>query len=173
MDILILRWALGTVVLVAAAIDWKTGKIPNWLTLPAMTAGLVMNSFAGLAVGRALLGMLAALGVYFLFFVVGFRGAGDGKLMGAVGAFVGWPQVAIVMILVALLGGVAALAVAWQRGLLFPLLRSTAGLVSDIVCLRWRAVKEQSDYRGPGRLRMPHGPIIAAGTLVFLLFSPR
>ncbi len=156
-----------------AAVDLRTGKIPNWLTLPAMAAGLVINCFAGLGLGRALEGMLAALAVYFVFFAIGFRGAGDGKLMGAVGAFVGWPQVAVVMMIVALLGGLGALALAWQRGVLFELLGSTLNLVTDMLALRWRDIKGRSNFRSPGGLRMPHGPVIAAGTLAFLLFSPR
>ena len=170
---LIAQCVLGAVVLAAAATDWRQGKIPNWLTLPAMAAGLVINCFAGFGFEKALFGMLGGLGVYFLFFVIGFRGAGDGKLMGAVGAFVGWPQVAVVMVLVALLGGVAALALAWQMGALSQVLRNTLALVGDMLRLRWQAVKQQSDFRAPGRLRMPHGPIIAAGTLVFLFFAPR
>jgi prepilin peptidase CpaA len=165
------RWVLAAVVLVAAGIDWRSRKIPNWLTLPAMVAGLAINGLAGIGFVPALLGMLAALGVYFLFFAAGFRGAGDGKLMGAVGAFVGWPQIAIVMVLVALFGAVAALGLAWRRGVLWMLVQNTLSLLTDALHLRWKKVQEQSDYRTPGPLRMPHGPVIAAGTLVFLLFG--
>ncbi|MBI3698323.1 MAG: prepilin peptidase [Acidobacteria bacterium] len=170
MPSVIVNCVLAAVVLVGAATDWRSGRIPNWLTLPAMAAGLVLNCFVGIGFLKALGGMLGALGLYFLFFVIG-RGAGDAKLMGAVGAFVGWPQVATVMVVVALLGGVAALALAWQRGALIQVLRNSLALVADLVRLRWRDIREQS--RAPGRLRMPHGPVIAAGTLVVLLFSPR
>jgi prepilin peptidase CpaA len=170
MEFQIGRWVLGAVVLLAAGIDWRSRKIPNWLTLPAMAAGLAINGLAGRFV-PALLGMLAALGIYFVFFAIGFRGAGDGKLMGAVGAFVGWPQVAVVMVLVALLGAVAALGLAWRRGVLWMLVQNTLALLADAVHLRWKKVQEQSDYRTPSALRMPHGPVIAAGTLVFLFFG--
>ena len=171
MEFQIGRWVLGAVVLLAAGIDWRSRKIPNWLTLPAMAGGLTINALAGFGFVPALLGMLAALGVYFVFFAIGFRGAGDGKLMGAVGAFVGWPQVAVVMVLVALLGAVAALGLAWRRGVLWTLLQNTLALLADAIHLRWKAVQEHSDYRTPGALRMPHGPVIAAGTLVFLFFG--
>ena len=173
MEFQIGRWVLGAVVLLAAGIDWRRRKIPNWLTLPAMAGGLTLNCLAGAGFRPALLGMLAALGVYFVFFAIGFRGAGDGKLMGAVGAFVGWPQVAIIMVLVALLGAVAAVGVAWRQGLLWTLLQNTLALLADLLHLRWNAVRERSDFRAPGALRMPHGPVIAAGTLVFLLFGVR
>src|SRR6185503_16342218 len=121
----------------------------------------------------ALAGMLAALALYFLFFALGFRGAGDGKMMGAVGAFVGWPAVAFVMILVALLGGIAAVLVAMRHGALGRVISLAAAVLADLIAFRWRQLRERADYRGPGALRMPHGPVIAAGTLVFLLFSPR
>jgi Flp pilus assembly protein protease CpaA len=111
--------------------------------------------------------------LYFAFFALGFRGAGDGKLMGVVGAFVGWPDIATVVILVALLGGVAAVLVAMRYGALGGVLLSAGTVVSDLVTFRWRQLRERADYRAPGALRMPHGPVIAAGTLVFLLFSPR
>jgi prepilin peptidase CpaA len=165
-------WILSGVVLAAAATDWRSRRIPNWLTLPAMTAGLVVNTLDG-KLTAALSGMLAALGIYFLFYVAGFRGAGDGKLMGAVGAFVGWPAVATVIVLVAVLGGVAAVVVALRHGALGRVVRSAAAIVADVLRFRWRELRERSDYRHPGALRMPHGPVIAAGTLAFLLFSPR
>lgn len=166
-------FVLGVVLAVGAVSDWKTGKIPNWLTMPAMAAGLVINSLAGRGFRTALLGMLAALGAYLVFFAVGFRGAGDGKLMGAVGAFVGWPQIVTVMLLVALLGGAGALLLSWQQGALGMVLRNTLAVMLDIICLRWDAVKQHGNFRTPGRLRMPHGPVIAAGTLAFMLFSLR
>src|SRR5712692_3002223 len=170
MQNLIVPWTLGAVVVTGAATDLWKGKIPNWLTLPAMAAGLVINCFVGAGLRPAFYGMLSALGVYFVFYVLWGRGAGDGKLMGAVGAFVGWPQIAMVMLVVALVGGVVALALAWQRGVLFQVVRNTLGILADMVTLRWRpenAVAATLDRR------MPHGPVIAAGTLVFLLFSPR
>jgi prepilin peptidase CpaA len=172
MEGMIGSWLLGAVVLAGAAADWSIRRIPNWLTLPAMAAGLALNA-AGGRLGSAAGGMAAALAVYFAFFALGFRGAGDGKLMGAVGAFVGWPQVAVVMALVALAGGAAAVAVALRYGALGRVARSAASIVGDLVCLRWSELRRRSDYRAPGALRLPHGPVIAAGTLAFLLLSPR
>lgn len=161
---------LAAVVLAGAAADWKTGKIPNWLTMPAMVAGLVVSALSGVGLPSALGGMFAALGVYFLFYVLWGRGAGDAKLMGAVGAFVGWPQIAMVMLVVAILAGVAAVVLSWRRGALAQVLRNTLVILSDLVTLRWRPERAtaQAAYR-----RMPHGPIIAAGTLMFLFFAPR
>ena len=164
---------IGAVVIAAAIADLRSRQIPNWLTLPAMAAGLAVNGLWGLGFLPALWGMLVALGLFALFFAVGFMGAGDGKLMGAVGAFVGWPAITTVIVLVALAGGAAALFVAWRKGALAAALGSTLALVWDMLRLRWRAVRRRSDVREPGRLRLPYGVAIALGTLVFLLYSPR
>jgi len=173
MESLIGRWILGAVVVAGAFTDWRTRKIPNWLTLPAMAAGLGINVFLGLGFQSALLGLVAALGLFLLFFAVGFMGAGDGKLMGAVGAFVGWPRIFTVMVLVAVLGGVVGLVVSARLSALPSVLGSARDLLHDMLRLRWKAVKEKSDYRAPGRLRLPYGIVIAAGTMIYLLFSPR
>jgi prepilin peptidase CpaA len=172
MESMIGPWILGVVVLAGAATDWYNHKIPNWLTLPAMAAGLILNAVNG-KLATALAGMLAGLGIYFLFFALGFRGAGDGKMMGAVGAFVGWPAVIFVMVLVALLGGLAAVLVALRHGALGRVVSLAVAVLADLIAFRWRQLRERADYRDPGALRLPHGPVIAAGTLVFLLFSPR
>jgi len=169
---MILRLLLAAVVLAAAATDLRTRRIPNWLTLPAMAAGLAVNALES-RLAPSLSGMLAGLGVYFLFFTLGFRGAGDGKLMGAVGAFVGWPQIASVIVLVALLGGLAALAVAWRHGAVARVVRSAASILLDLARFRWTELRARGDFRAEGALRLPHAPVIAAGTLVFLLFAPR
>jgi prepilin peptidase CpaA len=166
------RWLLAGVVLAGAYADWRMRRIPNWLTLPAMTLGLIVNALDS-RFTAALAGLLAALGVYFAFFALGFRGAGDGKLMGAVGAFVGWPDVATVILLVALLGGLAAVAVAVRYGALGRVLGSAACIFRDLIRFRWAELRARSNYRAPGALRMPHGPVIAVGTLVFLLLAPR
>ncbi len=172
MENLVGRWLLGAVVVAAAATDLYQGKIPNWLTLPAMVAGLGLNGVAGLGFLPALWGMLVALGLFAVFFVVGFMGAGDGKLMGAVGAFVGWPQIATVMVLVAVSGGIAGIVVAWRQRALGQVGRNVIALLADLLRLRWSAVKQRSDFRDPGRLRLPYGVVIALGTLVYLIFSP-
>ena len=172
MENLFARWLLGAVVVTAAATDLYRRKIPNWLTLPAMALGLGVNTIGGLGFLPALWGMLLGLGVFAVFFAVGFMGAGDGKLMGAVGAFVGWPQMATVMVLIAILGGVAGVVVAWRQRALGQVWRNTIGLLADLARLRFAAVKQQSDFRAPGRLRLPYGVVIALGTLVYVLFSP-
>jgi prepilin peptidase CpaA len=86
---------LGT----AAVTDWRTQQIPNWLTYPAILAGLAFWSAAGYCKGGApgawdgLVAAAIAFAVGFvplaiLFFLLG-TGGGDVKLFGAYGALCG------------------------------------------------------------------------------------
>jgi prepilin peptidase CpaA len=93
-------WAYGVlvVVLLAAAVDdIRTSKIHNWITYPAVLAGLIGHCFGGvdlhgrdLGFGGALIGMLVGFGPMFIAWRAGGVGGGDAKLMGAVGALGGW-----------------------------------------------------------------------------------
>lgn len=80
----------------AAWFDWRTGEIPNWLTLGALGAGLLGHAIAGglrggwSEAGKSLLFSLAGMGVCafvpFLLFRSGAIGGGDVKLLAALGA---------------------------------------------------------------------------------------
>ena len=110
MDIhLIILTAL--VLLPASVFDLRQRRIPNALTFPAMAAGIIywsyLNGLDGFMHGSG--GMLLGIGTLILFYLMGMMGAGDVKLMGAVGSFLG-PQGAFVAFLYsAIVGGLYAL----------------------------------------------------------------
>jgi prepilin peptidase CpaA len=85
-------WALTIgVTLIAAFVDFRSNKIPNWLTVPAFFLGLTLRAvISGWAGAKASLEG-AGLALILLLPLVLMRalGAGDWKLMGAVGAFLG------------------------------------------------------------------------------------
>jgi len=94
-------WAVLAGILVAAAVfDLRRGTVYNWLTYPAIVAGLIFGAIAGWADGDLkagltdhLLGFGFGFGVLAIAYFLGGMGGGDVKLMGAVGAFLGWPGV--------------------------------------------------------------------------------
>jgi prepilin peptidase CpaA len=93
-------WFLAlSVGMTAGWTDWKTRRIPNWLTIPALFLGIVAH---GLTAGRSgLLESLKGTGLALLILlpVVLLRGLGGGdwKLMGALGAILGFRMMLVVL----------------------------------------------------------------------------
>lgn len=92
--------------LAGAIYDVKFRRIPNLLTGPALIVGLLWAaSHGGLsAMLDALLGSLLLLTPFLLLFVFAHGGAGDAKLMGAIGAWTGAAQGLVVLLSVLLAG---------------------------------------------------------------------
>ena len=85
-------WALAlALALFAGWTDWHTRKIPNWLTAPALILGVTVHTWAAgwLGAKTSLAGAGLALGLLLPLVLLRALGAGDWKLMGALGAFLG------------------------------------------------------------------------------------
>ena len=108
----------AAVVTVAAVVDLRWRRIPNWLTLGALVAGLVLQSvrFGTLGVLIALAGAGLGLALLLPFYVIRAIGAGDVKLLGAVGALVGPHDLVSVAIYTALVGGAISAAMLAGQG---------------------------------------------------------
>ena len=102
---------LGAALIPAVVWDLKYRRIPNLITLPLATLALVLHTvFSGL---EGLLfsgaGLLLGTALFLPVYILGGMGAGDAKLMGAVGAVLGAKGVLISAVLTALYGGLYAL----------------------------------------------------------------
>lgn len=84
----------------AGWLDWRERRIPNWLTVPALVIGLGVNSLAGGWPGAkaALEGAGLGLGLLLPFVLARGLGAGDWKLMGALGAFLGPSKLLVILL---------------------------------------------------------------------------
>ena len=111
--------AVAGIAVVAAATDLRDFKVYNWLTLPALAAGLiastVLNGPTGLVVSA--LGMLVGFTVLAFFFALGGVGAGDVKLFAAVGAWLGpWPVLQVFAASALVAGAYALVLIVMSRG---------------------------------------------------------
>ena len=169
---------LLVLVLVASVYDVRYRRIPNWLTASGALAGLILNafletpapavlSFAGLLF--ALKGLGLAFGVYLLLYAIRAMGAGDVKLMAAVGALVGAQNWFGIFLVAAILGGVTALVMSLARGRLKKTLWNVGFIFSEMQHGRPAYLRnEELDVRTGKGVALPHGTVIAAGTLLFL-----
>jgi len=96
---------LAVLTLWATFSDLKTQRIPNWLTVSALIAGLAWQiGFHGLAgLGQALAGFVIGFGTFFVLWMTGSSGGGDVKLMGAVGVWLGFRPTLYVLLVSTLL----------------------------------------------------------------------
>lgn len=107
---------------VAALTDLRSGKIYNWLTLPAILAGFVWNLLHSGGAGALLSlgGIAAGFALLIWIYALGFMGAGDVKLLMAFGAFGGALYALKVFLLALVLGGAMAALQLASRGALVP-----------------------------------------------------
>jgi prepilin peptidase CpaA len=106
------------VCLAACAFDLRYRRIPNILTMTTALAGLVFRAALGglSGAGLSLAGCLAGGALFFPLFALGGLGAGDVKLVAAVGAWLGPLDAVWACLFAAMAGGVMALVVALVRG---------------------------------------------------------
>jgi leader peptidase (prepilin peptidase)/N-methyltransferase len=117
---LLLLWML----IAMTFIDIDTQLLPDELTLPLMWLGLLVNldgTFVPLrdAVIGAALGYLSLWTVYWLFKLVTGRdgiGYGDFKLLAALGAWLGWMMLPVVVLLSSAVGAIVGLSLIVFRG---------------------------------------------------------
>ncbi|MDI6451681.1 A24 family peptidase [Anaerobaca lacustris] len=105
------QWGIAIAAsLVAAVSDVRSRRIPNALTVPVLASGLVFSLIAGglSGLGDSLLGCVVMGVPYVLLFLLG-GGAGDAKMMGALGAWLGFRSGVTALVAVAIIGGVFGL----------------------------------------------------------------
>jgi prepilin peptidase CpaA len=153
-------WPTLVVVAVATFTDLRSRRIPNWLVLPFLLAGIVIapwrHDWPGVrqgflhGLGQSLAGLGLGLLIYGVLFWIGGMGAGDVKLCAAIGAWIGPGQLFWATFFTTMAGGIIVLCWAVFRGYLKDLFtgKSDPGRVH------------------PLKRKMPYAPAIAIGTLI-------
>jgi len=167
----LVRCLLTLIVVAAAIFDLRTRRVPNWLTLSGLFAGIAINSF--LFKGAGLLMSLEGLGlaclIYFPLYLLRGVGAGDVKLMASIGAIVGPANWLAIFVLTALLGGMAAILILASKK---RLRRTFDNIGLILVRIRHGQAPHSNtpelDVRSGEGIRLPHAAIVAGGALMFL-----
>lgn len=149
----------------SAAIDLRTRRIPNAITVSAAAFGILMAAAgtSGLSVPASLAGF--ALGMLLMLpgHILGRTGGGDVKLFAALGAMLGPGRIVAAFLYTAICGGVLALLFAAMRGRLHATLAGTGRLIV-------RPAQTKTEIEAPARDNtFPYGPAIAAGALLVAL----
>ncbi len=102
---------LLSILCISAIVDLRTQKIPNLITLPAVIIAFAYHFFTQGVDGLifSTIGLATGIGLLIIPYILGASGAGDAKLMGAVGAILGSKSVFVAFLLTALVGGVYAI----------------------------------------------------------------
>ena len=169
---------IGLIVVIAAVIDIRSRRIPNWLTLSGIIVGFALNPvlaypFPLEGLKNAALGMLFAFAVYFVLYLIRAMGAGDVKLMAAVGAILASPAIWFrFFIVVALVGGIFALALTLAKGRLRKTVWNVAFLVNELGHARAPYMsRDELDVKSSRAVTLPHGFTIAVSYFLFLALS--
>ena len=160
-------WPTLTALVIATISDIRSRRIPNWLVLPFLVAGIAVSiatrgwTGLGVSLSGVLLGSLLLGGLYLL----GGMGMGDVKLCAAIGAWVGPSQLLFALVMTAIAGGLIALIWAGCGGFLKESLSGAGDLIFGI---GRRGFKPHATLvlGNPAARKMPYAPAIAIGTIL-------
>ena len=160
---------LALILAAAAVIDLRAQRIPNFLTLPSILAALIyytlLNGTSGLFF--SLTGLAAGIGALIIPYLMGGMGAGDAKLMGAVGAVVGARGVIIAFLFSAVIGGICAIMLlVIKRRNFNGFFRSKLESLKTLILLR-QYIPEAIPHR-KRQPRLCYGLAIALGSMSYL-----
>ena len=151
--------------LVATVVDIRTRRIPNDLTatMAGVGVGLSASGISGVPLWASMLGFVVGLALMMPGHLLGATGAGDVKLMAAIGAILGPATVVNAFLFTAVAGGVLAVAVAVRRRRLAATIAGTGRLVSG------PAGMKQEIRSATTASRFAYGPAIAVGSVLAAL----
>jgi prepilin peptidase CpaA len=151
---------------IAGFTDWRSRRIPNWLTIGGLVLGILVNSATRGWPGTkdSLLGAALGLALLLPFVLMRSLGAGDWKLVGALGAFLGPSRLITVLFATVLVAGLmAVILVIWKRRL-GQTLRNIGRMLAAVFSFHLPGPEVSLD--NPEALKIPFG--VAAAIAVLL-----
>ncbi|MEX2476743.1 prepilin peptidase [Marinobacter sp.] len=165
-------WAIITLVIglvIAVFSDLSVRKIPNAVTLGMVIVSVVFHTWFGHWEGLvfSLAGLLTGLICFIPLYLFAAMGAGDVKLLSAVGAVVGAKMVFLAALMTVIAGGGLALVYITVRG-------GLPAMIKRYLSMFWLLAARQPQYipPAPGEaagLRFPYALAIACGTALAVI----
>lgn len=164
---------LVALLVAAAAIDWRTYRIPNRLCAAGAAFAIIYNTWAhGFMAGLlpALAGMAAALALLLPLYALRIMGAGDVKLMAMVGTFLGLPDLLYATVWTFIAGGIAAVSFALYHRTARRMTANVADIAQSMAFAALVGVRPTAELpRRASVGKLPYAASIAAGTIGWLL----
>lgn len=163
-------YACGAAAGLAAVTDYRAGKVYNWLTLPLFGLGLLVAAWTGAhALLSASLGAGLALAIFLPLFLLGVFGAGDVKLLMALGAALGARGVFELACASILIAGAGSLALLARSGRLRVFLGQLGAFLRSLVTPGLEACWPKLDPTS----KAPFSVAVFWGLLFVLLRGPK
>lgn len=165
---------LIALLVIAAISDYRSYRIPNWLTLGGIVFAVVYRSFSARTPVSGFLdasgGFLIGFGIMLPFYVMRVMGAGDVKLMAMVGAFLGIQDTLYAVLCTFIVGGVAAIGLALLKKTFVRMLINVRNVVQSMLVAASFGVKPDAQVSMVGQSigRLPYGVSIGVGTIGFV-----
>ena len=161
-------WILAVLLALAAGwMDWRSRRIPNWLTVPGLVVGIAVNCLASGWVGgkSSLLGTALGLLLLLPFVLIRSLGAGDWKLVGAMGAFLGPANLIAVLAITILVAGVMAVILIVMKGRVRQTAHNLGRMLAAMLSMHLPGSEVSLD--NPQALKVPFGVAVALAVVLF------
>jgi len=160
---------LLSILSVSAIIDFRTQKIPNLITFPSMIIALLyhfyINGINGLIFSA--LGLATGIGLLLIPYILGGMGAGDAKLMGAVGAILGTKSVFLAFLCSAIVGGLYAIILILLNKKQFKGFLKKQLITLKLFILTRKFIPDPVE-ENTNKPKLCYGVAIALGTIIYM-----
>jgi Flp pilus assembly protein protease CpaA len=162
-------------VIILAITDWRNYTLPNYITLPLIILGIGYGIYLG-EWKQTLLGFTIAFGIGFICLCLGGMGGGDVKMLGAIGAWMGFEagmRILLIACVIAFPWGIYKIAKdgklkeklkVWKGSLSFLVTGGIIGWIKHLTSLE----RLPEDGTVPN-IAVPFGTCLAIGTLFIYL----
>jgi prepilin peptidase CpaA len=147
--------------------DYRSRRIPNWLTVPALVLGIATNSWLRGWPGTkdSLLGAGLGLALLLPFVLIHALGAGDWKFAGALGAFLGPQNLLTVLLLGVLINGLMAVIMVIRKKLVRETVRNLGRMLGAVLTMHLPGPDLTLD--NPELVKVPFGVAVAIAVILY------